>query len=143
LRGRPQQRRHDRIQALFDKNPKLSREDLGPQIHAISDETHHETEALLTEQLAKATQEHMRSREESRLRCTTAQASHRAVAPCAAQESDPEALETLGRRLFCGECHSQDRRWVAVLPAAIKDEARAFPAGALFLDPDSRLTPRF
>src|ERR1700692_4825538 len=36
---------HDRIQALFDKNPKLSREDLGPQIHAISDETHHQIEA--------------------------------------------------------------------------------------------------
>src|ERR1035438_22930 len=47
---------HDRIQALFDENPKLYREDLGPQIHAISDETHHEIEALLTEhqkQLAK------------------------------------------------------------------------------------------
>src|SRR5437879_1454307 len=39
---------HDRIQALFDKNPKVSREDLGPQIHAISDETHHQIEALLT-----------------------------------------------------------------------------------------------
>ena len=54
---------HDRIQALFDKNPKLSREDLGPQIHAISDETHHEIEALLNEhqkQLAKAMQERMR-----------------------------------------------------------------------------------
>jgi periplasmic protein CpxP/Spy len=60
---------HDRIQALFDKNPKLSREDLGPQIHAISDETHHEIEALLTDhqtQLAKAMQERMRSGEESR-----------------------------------------------------------------------------
>jgi Spy/CpxP family protein refolding chaperone len=60
---------HDRIQALFDKNPKLSREDLGPQIHAISDETHHEIEALLTEhqkQLAKAMQERMRTGEESR-----------------------------------------------------------------------------
>ena len=33
---------HDRIQALLDKNPKLSREDLQPQIHAISDQTHHE-----------------------------------------------------------------------------------------------------
>ena len=55
---------HDRIQALFDKNPKLSREALGPQIHAISDETHHQIEALLTEhqkQLAKAMQERMRS----------------------------------------------------------------------------------
>jgi len=53
---------HDRIQALFDKNPKLSRQDLGPQIHAISDDTHHEIEALLTEhqkQLAKAMQERM------------------------------------------------------------------------------------
>jgi periplasmic protein CpxP/Spy len=60
---------HDRIQALFDKHPKLSREDLGPQIHAISDETHHQIEALLTDhqkQLAKAMQERMRSGEESR-----------------------------------------------------------------------------
>jgi hypothetical protein len=29
---------HDKIQALFDNNPRLSRKDLGPQIHAISDE---------------------------------------------------------------------------------------------------------
>src|SRR6202035_3436239 len=53
---------HDRIQALLDKNPGVPREDLGPQIHAISDETHHQIEALLTEhqkQLAKAMQEHM------------------------------------------------------------------------------------
>jgi periplasmic protein CpxP/Spy len=60
---------HDRIQALFDKNPKLSREDLGPQIHAISDETHRQIEALLTDhqkQLAKAMQERMRDGEESR-----------------------------------------------------------------------------
>jgi Spy/CpxP family protein refolding chaperone len=60
---------HDRIQALFDNNPKLSRKDLGSQIHAISNETHHEIEALLTEhqkQLAKAMQERMRDGEESR-----------------------------------------------------------------------------
>ena len=60
---------HDRIQALFDKNPRRSRKDLGPQIHAISDETHHQIEALLTEhqkQLAKAMQERMRDGEESR-----------------------------------------------------------------------------
>src|ERR1700719_2718087 len=60
---------HDRIQALFDKNPKLSREELGPQIHAISDETHHQIEALLTDhqkQLAKAMQERMHAGEESR-----------------------------------------------------------------------------
>jgi len=63
------QEHHDRIQALFDKNPGMSRQDLGPQIHAISDETHHEIEALLTEhqkQLAKAMQERMHSGEESR-----------------------------------------------------------------------------
>ena len=60
---------HDRIQALFDDNPKLSRKDLDPQIHAISDETHHQIEALLTEhqrQLAKAMQERMHHGEESR-----------------------------------------------------------------------------
>jgi periplasmic protein CpxP/Spy len=60
---------HDRIQALFDKNPMLSRQDLGPQIHAISDETHHEIEALLSEhqkQLAKAMQERMHAGEENR-----------------------------------------------------------------------------
>jgi Spy/CpxP family protein refolding chaperone len=60
---------HDRIQALFDNNPRLSREDLGPQIHAISDETHHQIEALLTsrqKQLAKAMQKRMHDGEESR-----------------------------------------------------------------------------
>ena len=40
-----------------------------------------------------------------------------------------EPPETLRRRLFCGECHRQDRRWVAVLPAAVKGEVRAFPEG--------------
>jgi len=63
------QEHHDRIQALLDKNPSLSRQDLGPQIHAISDDTHHQIEALLTEhqkQLAKAMQERMHRGEESR-----------------------------------------------------------------------------
>jgi Spy/CpxP family protein refolding chaperone len=63
------QEHHDRIQALFDNNPKLSRQDLGPRIHGISDETHHEIEALLTEhqkQLAKAMQQRMRAGEERR-----------------------------------------------------------------------------
>jgi Spy/CpxP family protein refolding chaperone len=63
------QEHHDRIQALFDKNPGVSRQNLGPQIHAISDETHHEIEALLTEhqkQLAKAMQERMHNGGESR-----------------------------------------------------------------------------
>jgi hypothetical protein len=38
---------HDKIQALLDKNPTATRQALGPQIHAISDETHHEIHALL------------------------------------------------------------------------------------------------
>ena len=48
-----------RIQALFDQHPSTSREALRPQIHAISNDTHHKIEALLTDhqrQLAKAMQ---------------------------------------------------------------------------------------
>ena len=63
------QEHHDRIQALFDNNPGVSRKDLGAQIHAISDQTHREIEAVLTEhqrQLAKAMQERMQHGEESR-----------------------------------------------------------------------------
>jgi hypothetical protein len=51
---------HDRIQALLDKNPTASRQELGPQIHAISDETHRKIHALLTDhqkQLEKAMQQ--------------------------------------------------------------------------------------
>jgi periplasmic protein CpxP/Spy len=40
---------HDRIKALLDRNPTASRQELGPQIHAISDETHREIHALLTD----------------------------------------------------------------------------------------------
>ena len=40
---------HDKIQVLFDKNPTASRQQLGPQIHAISDETHGKIHALLTD----------------------------------------------------------------------------------------------
>ena len=43
------QEHHDRIQVVLDKNPKASRQELGPQIHAISDETHHKIHALLTD----------------------------------------------------------------------------------------------
>src|SRR6202140_3968685 len=43
------QEHHDKIQALLDKNPTASRHDLGPQIHAISDETHRQIHALLTD----------------------------------------------------------------------------------------------
>jgi protein CpxP len=40
---------HDRIQALLDKNPTASRQELGPQIHAISDETHRKIHVMLTD----------------------------------------------------------------------------------------------
>ena len=54
------QEHHDKIQALLDKNPNASRQDLGPQIHAISDETHRQIHALLTDhqkELEKAMQQ--------------------------------------------------------------------------------------
>jgi periplasmic protein CpxP/Spy len=54
---------HDRIQALLDKNPSDSREQLAPQIHAISDQTHGEIHALLTDhqkELEKAMVRHDR-----------------------------------------------------------------------------------
>src|SRR5258708_618756 len=38
-----------------------------------------------------------------------------------------EPPETLRRRLFCGERHCQDRRWIAVLPTAVQGEVPAFP----------------
>src|ERR1700682_1828766 len=44
---------HDKIQALLDKNPTASRQQLFPQIHAISDETHHQIHALLTDRQKK------------------------------------------------------------------------------------------
>ena len=50
---------HDRIQALLDKNRKASRQELAPQIHAISDETHRQIHALLSDhqkELEKAMQ---------------------------------------------------------------------------------------
>lgn len=51
---------HDKIQALLDKNPTASRQELDPQIHAISDGTHREIHALLTDhqkELEKAMQQ--------------------------------------------------------------------------------------
>jgi hypothetical protein len=51
---------HDRIQALLDRNPKASRQELGSQIHAISGETHRKIHALLTDhqkELEKAMQQ--------------------------------------------------------------------------------------
>jgi periplasmic protein CpxP/Spy len=63
------QEHHDRIQALLDKNPNASRQELGPQIHAISDETHREIHALLTDhqkELEKAMQQREHKGEENR-----------------------------------------------------------------------------
>jgi protein CpxP len=60
---------HDRIQALLDKNPTASRQELAPQIHAISDETHRKIHALLTDrqkELEKAMQQREYSGEENR-----------------------------------------------------------------------------
>jgi hypothetical protein len=37
--------------------------------------------------------------------------------------------ERLRRRPFRGECHCQDRRWVAGLSAAVKSKVGAFPEG--------------
>jgi DNA anti-recombination protein RmuC len=64
------QQHHDRIQTLFDRNPTLSRQALAEQIHAVSDDTHQQIEALLTDrqkQLAKAMQHRMRATGEGRL----------------------------------------------------------------------------
>jgi hypothetical protein len=60
---------HDKIQALLYKNPSTSRQALGPQIHAISDVTHHEIHALLNEhqqELEQAMQQREHNGEEGR-----------------------------------------------------------------------------
>jgi DNA anti-recombination protein RmuC len=60
---------HDKIQALLDKNPTASRQQLAPQIHAISDETHGKIHALLTDhqkELEKAMQQREHKGEENR-----------------------------------------------------------------------------
>jgi predicted HTH transcriptional regulator len=63
------QEHHDKIQALLDKNPNASRQELAPQIHAISDETHREIHALLADhqkELEKAMQEREHSGAENK-----------------------------------------------------------------------------
>ncbi len=60
---------HDKIQALLDKNPTASRQELGPRIHAISDGTHREIHALLSDeqkQLEKVMQQREHNGEENR-----------------------------------------------------------------------------
>ena len=69
---------HDTIQALLDKNPTASRQELGPQIHAISDETHRKIHALLTDhqkQLEKAMQQREHNGGENRRSAPPAAAS--------------------------------------------------------------------
>src|SRR5260370_2279151 len=78
---------HDRIQALLDKNPKASRQELSPQIHAISDHTHRQIHALLTDrqrELEKA----MRQSEHN------GQAKRRPLPPAAAspKQSSPNLM---------------------------------------------------
>jgi hypothetical protein len=63
------QEHQDKIQALLDKNPTASREDLAPQIHAVSDETHRKIHALLTDhqkELERAMQKVEHNGEENR-----------------------------------------------------------------------------
>jgi protein CpxP len=72
------EKHHDKIQALLDKNPTVSRQALGPQIHAISDETHRKIHALLTDhqqELEKAMQQHEHNGEENRRSAPPAAAS--------------------------------------------------------------------
>jgi len=69
---------HDRIQALLDKNPKASRQELAPQIHSISDETHRKVHALLTDhqkELEKAMQQREHNGGENRRSAPPAAAS--------------------------------------------------------------------
>jgi len=69
---------HDRIQALLDKNPTASRQELGPQVHAISDETHRKIHALLTDhqkELEKAMQQREHNGGENRRSAPPAAAS--------------------------------------------------------------------
>src|SRR5471030_2938598 len=73
---------HDRIQALLDKNPIASRQDLGPQIHSISDETHREIHALLTDR-QKELEKAMQQREDN------GQKNRRSAPPAAASPQPP------------------------------------------------------
>ena len=69
---------HDRIQTLLDKNPTASRQELAPQIHAISDETHRKIHAVLTDhqkELEKAMQQREHNGGENRRSAPPAAAS--------------------------------------------------------------------
>ena len=75
---------YNRIQALLDKNPTASRQELDPQIHAISNETHRKIHALLTDhqkQLEKAMQQRKHNAGENR----------RSAPPAAASSEPPSS----------------------------------------------------
>ena len=72
------QEHHDKIQALLDKNPTVSRQKLAPQIHVISDKTHRKIHALLTDhqkELEKAMQQREHNGGENRRSAPPAAAS--------------------------------------------------------------------
>ena len=72
------QEHQDRIQALLDKNPSASRQELGPRIHAISAETHRKIHALLNDhqkELGEAMQHREHNGEENRRSAPPAPAS--------------------------------------------------------------------
>jgi protein CpxP len=76
------QKHHDMIQALFDKSP--SRQELGPQINAISDDTQREVHALLTDhqkELEKTMQQREHHGEENRRSAPPAAASQELSSP--------------------------------------------------------------
>ena len=75
---------HDRIQALLDKNPTASRQELDPKIHAISDDTHRDIHALLTDhqkELEKAMQQREHDGGENRRSAPPAAASPKPFSP--------------------------------------------------------------
>jgi hypothetical protein len=62
-----------RVRPLLEKNPNSSRQELAPQIHAISDETHREIHALLSDhqrQLETAMVQHGHKGERQRYEMT-------------------------------------------------------------------------
>ena len=65
----PLEEHHDMIQALLDKSPTASRQDLSSKIHGISDETHSQIHAPLTDHqkgLEKAIQQRAHNGKENR-----------------------------------------------------------------------------
>jgi chromosome condensin MukBEF ATPase and DNA-binding subunit MukB len=84
------QEHHDKIQVLLDKHPNASHQELGPQIHAISDETHLQIHALLTDhqkELEKAMEQREHEGKENRRSAPSAP-----TPPAAASPEPPASL---------------------------------------------------